>query len=37
MGVKKGDSLKELYEAMDMKYEYSVIRIALSIWARGGM
>jgi ATP-dependent DNA helicase RecQ len=37
MGVKKGDSLKELYEAMDMKYEYSVIRISLSIWARGGM
>jgi ATP-dependent DNA helicase RecQ len=37
MGVKKGDSLKALYEAMDMKYEYSIIRIALAIWARGGM
>ena len=37
MGVKKGDSLKVLHEGMDMKYEYSVIRIALSILSRGGM
>ncbi|MBC7408837.1 MAG: HRDC domain-containing protein, partial [Arcicella sp.] len=37
MNVKKGESIKILYEAMDSKHDYSVIRIALTIWFKGGM
>ncbi|PWK18400.1 ATP-dependent DNA helicase RecQ [Arcicella aurantiaca] len=37
MGVKKGESVKALYEAMDSKHDYSVIRIALTIWFKDGM
>ncbi len=36
MNVKKGESIKALYEAMDMKHEYSVIRIALTVGFKEG-
>jgi ATP-dependent DNA helicase RecQ len=31
IGIKKGDALKPLFEAMDEKYEYGLIRLALAI------
>lgn len=34
MGVKKGDGMKALFEAMDMKYGYDKIRIALTIFEK---
>jgi ATP-dependent DNA helicase RecQ len=37
IGVKKGESVKALYEAMDSKHDYSVIRIALIIWFKDGV
>jgi ATP-dependent DNA helicase RecQ len=36
MGVKKGDGMKALFEAMDMKYGYDKIRIALTIFEKEG-
>ena len=36
MGVKKGDGMKALFEAMDMKYGYDKIRIALTIFDKEG-
>jgi ATP-dependent DNA helicase RecQ len=37
MGVKKGDGMKALFEAMDMKYGYDKIRIALTIFEKENM
>ncbi len=34
IGAKKTDPLKPLYEAMDGKYEYHKIRLALTIWEK---
>jgi ATP-dependent DNA helicase RecQ len=36
MGVKKGDGMKALFEAMDMKYSYDKIRFALVIFDKEG-
>ena len=34
IGAKKTDPLKPLFEAMDSKYEYHKIRLALTIWEK---
>jgi ATP-dependent DNA helicase RecQ len=37
MGVKKGESMKALFEAMDMKYGYDKIKVAFAIFEKEGM
>ena len=36
MGVKKGDGMKALFEAMDMKYGYDKIKVAFAIFEKEG-
>ncbi len=37
MGVKKGDGMKALFEAMDMKYGYDKIKVAFAIFEKENM
>ncbi len=34
--LKKGDALKPLYEALNAKHEYHVLRIAMAVWTKKG-